>query len=174
MNKNTDKILRIVLVGLFMALVCIATLFFKVQIPGGYAHLGNGFIFLAAVVTGNVGGMIAAGFGSALADFLGGYTEWVIPTLIIKCSMGFITAAIMNKDLKKTFYSVRTAIALIVGTIVMVTGYAIATGIYYGYPAGVAAIFPLIMEDLVGIAVFYIIGISLLKTGVFKLITKGR
>ena len=45
--SKTANIKMICLTGMFMALICIATLFFKVPIPLGYAHLGNGFIFLA-------------------------------------------------------------------------------------------------------------------------------
>ena len=92
--SKTANIKMICLTGMFMALICIATLFFKVPIPLGYAHLGNVFIFLAGAFLANPYALIAAGVGSALADLLGGYAEWILPTLIIKCIMGAVIAGI--------------------------------------------------------------------------------
>ena len=96
--SKTANIKMICLTGMFMALICIATLFFKVPIPLGYAHLGNGFIFLAGAFLANPYALIAAGVGSALADLLGGYAEWILPTLIIKCIMGAVIAGIAAKE----------------------------------------------------------------------------
>lgn len=75
--------------AVFMALVCIMTLFFKVPIPLGYAHLGNGIILLSGFLLGNPYAVWIGGIGSAMADLLGGYTEWIFPTLVIKGAMGY-------------------------------------------------------------------------------------
>lgn len=163
MNSKTKELC---LTGLFMALVCVSTLFFKVPIPQGYAHLGNGFIFLAAVFLRNPYAMIASGFGSALADFLGGFGIWILPTLIIKCLMGFLVAAIARKD---TPVNMRTFLAILAGTVEMVVGYTIAGAIIGGsLAAGLASTPGLIAEDIVGIVLFYVIGIALVKSGVAK------
>lgn len=154
---NTKKIC---MVGLFMALICIATLFFKVPIPGGYAHLGNGFIFLAAALLGNTGGMVAAGVGSALADLLGGWYMWIIPTLIIKLIMGLVVALIAPKRLNVK--SPRTAIAVLTGTVVMVAGYFLGGIFLMDTVAASATQIPgLVAEDVVGIVIFYIIALAL-------------
>lgn len=154
------------LTGLFMALICVSTLFFKVPIPLGYAHLGNGFIFLAAVFLGNPQGMIAAGVGSALADLLGGYAEWILPTLIIKCIMGALAAGLASKGNVK---SIRTFAALVISAVEMVAGYTLAGALLYGsIPAGLAQIPGLVAEDVVGIVLFYVIGIVCEQTGVKK------
>ena len=78
MKINREGARIITLTGLFMALICVATLFFKVPIPLGYAHLGTGFIFLAAVFLKNPYAMTATGVGSALADLLGGYAVGIL------------------------------------------------------------------------------------------------
>lgn len=154
------------LTGLFMALICVSTLFFKVSIPLGYAHLGNGFIFLAAVFLGNPQGMIAAGVGSALADLLGGYAEWILPTLIIKCIMGALIAGIAAKGSVK---SPRTFVAVAAGAVEMVAGYTLAGTLLYGSIAtGLAQIPGLVAEGIVGIVLFYVIGIVCEQTGVKK------
>ena len=160
---------RICMVGLFMALICIATLFFKIAIPGGYAHLGNAFIFLAAALLGNAGGLLAAGIGSALADLLGGWYAWIIPTLIIKSLMGFVIAFTAPK--KFSVKSIRTALAVIIGTVVMVSGYFIAGIFLMDTMAASATQIPgLIAEDIVGIVIFYFIGISLEKSKTSEII----
>lgn len=151
---------KVCMIGLFMALICVATLVFKVPIPGGYAHLGNGFIFLAGALLGNVGGLIAAGIGSALADLLGGWYMWIIPTLIIKSVMGFIIAFIAPK--RFTVKSVRTAIAVFAGMTEMTAGYVIA-GIFTmdTFAASLTQVPGLLAEGIVGIVLFYMIGIAL-------------
>ena len=157
MNVKKTDVKKICMIGMYMALICIATLIFKVPIPGGYAHLGNGFIFLAAASLGVYGGAIAAGVGSALADLLGGWYIWILPTLIIKCIMGFVIALIAPK--KPSIKSARTAIALLAGSVVMVGGYFIA-GIFImdTAKASLTQIPGLVAEDLVGILIFYLVG----------------
>lgn len=159
-------------IALFMALVCVSTLFFKIPIPLGYAHLGNGFIFLAAVFLGNPGGMLCAGIGSALADMFGGWYAWMLPTLIIKCLMGFLVSAIAHdKEGNAKILSKRTYLALLVGTVEMVFGYFVAGSILEGnIVAGAAQIPGLLGEDIVGIILFFILGIALEKAGVKRLI----
>ena len=174
MDKKSTKFStnQICSIALFMALVCISTLFFKIPIPLGYAHLGNGFIFLASVFLGNPGGILCAGIGSALADMFGGWYAWILPTFITKSLMGGVVSWIAcDKEGKAKLLSVKTAVALLVGTIVMVFGYFLSGAIMEGsIAAGAAQIPGLVEEDIVGIIVFYILGIALEKAGVYKLI----
>lgn len=74
------------------AFVFITTSIIKIPIPftNGYIHAGDMCIFIAGILLGPFYGGFAAGVGSALADFLGGYAHWVLPTLIIKTLMGMI------------------------------------------------------------------------------------
>lgn len=167
---NTKKVC---MTGLFMALICISTLFFKVPIPGGYAHLGNGFIFLAAALLGNTGGMIASGVGSALADLLGGWYMWILPTLIIKCIMGLVVAFIAPK--KFTIKSPRTFIAIVTGMAEMVAGYFIAGIFLMDTVAASATQIPgLVAEDIVGIVIFYLIGFAMEKSKTAELIQSDK
>ena len=67
-NQNDNRIMNLVLTGLMMCLVMVATMFIKVPIPftQGYVHLGDSMIFLSVLVLGTRNGCIAAGVGSAL------------------------------------------------------------------------------------------------------------
>ena len=147
--SKTANIKMICLTGMFMALICIATLFFKVPIPLGYAHLGNGFIFLAGAFLANPYALIAAGVGSALADLLGGYAEWILPTLIIKCIMGAVIAGIAANG-------------------------KVASILYGSVAAGLSQIPGLTAEGIVGIILFYAVGMICEKTGVKKYFTQVK
>ncbi|QUI24408.1 ECF transporter S component [Vallitalea pronyensis] len=106
--NGTDRLLiKIVYTGLMTALVLIATLFFKVPVPftNGYVHLGDSMIFVAAILLGWKGGAFAAGVGSALADILGGYPHWALPTLIIKILMGAIIGLCVSQKNRKGMYT---------------------------------------------------------------------
>jgi uncharacterized membrane protein len=170
MKKQNTTLLC--MTALFMALVCIATLFFKVPIPLGYAHLGNGFILFGAFIMGNPAAILIGGVGSAMADLLGGFPEWILPTLVIKSCMSYVIAAISDRN---KLYGVRTAVASVVGIVVMVMGYFIAGSIIYGSViTGAAQIPGLVSEGVVGIILFYVMSTAVYKTGVLKMLTVGR
>lgn len=78
--------------ALTTAFVFITTSVIKIPIPftNGYIHAGDTAIFLGGILLGPVHGAVAAGIGSAMADLLGGYAHWALPTLLIKGLMGFI------------------------------------------------------------------------------------
>ena len=146
--------------ALAMALVCLSTMFLQFPIPLGYAHLGNCFILISGVFFGPVTGLLAGGVGSALADLLTGYSQWIIPTLIIKGIMGFAIGYIANRSGRTIdMFKIRTAIAGIAGIIIMVVGYFIGGSILYGsIYTGATQIPGLVMEGIVGIILFYIVG----------------
>ena len=86
----------------------VATYSIKIPVPftQGYIHGGDSMIFLAAMLFGWKIGALAGGIGSSLADLLGGYAHWALPTLLIKSVMGAL-AGWVGKDLKdkKSKYS---------------------------------------------------------------------
>ncbi len=174
----SEKLKQSCLTAMFMALVCIATLFFKVSIPGGYAHLGNGFILLGCVWMGNPEALLIGGVASAMADFLGGYGQWIFPTLIIKGIMGFAIALIANGTGKYTaggIYRLRTAIASAAGIAIMVAGYFLFGIWLMGSAAASLTQIPgLVSEGVVGIVVFYVLGIAFEKAHVTKLLTAQK
>ena len=64
---------EICVAGLMAACVFVATLVPQIPIPLGYAHLGDGALFLAVFFCGRRVGIFAGAFGSALADLAGGF-----------------------------------------------------------------------------------------------------
>ena len=163
---------KICLAAMSVALVCIATMFFKIPIPLGYAHLGNAFILLGCALLGNPYAIMIGGVGSAMADLLGGYGEWILPTLLIKSLMGFVIGFIAcPQGTMAKIHSVRMAVACIFGIAIMVMGYFLAGSVLYGSLAlGIAQIPGLLGEGIIGIVLFYVLGTAFERTRVPQLI----
>ncbi len=162
--------------ALAIALVCISTMFIQIPIPLGYMHLGNCFILLAAVFFGHTTGILAGGIGSALADLLTGFPQWILPTLIIKSLMGLTAAVIVRKpDGSFKMASARTFLGAAAAVAVMVAGYFIGGTILYGnIVTGAAQIPGLALEGIVGIILFYVIGFGFEAAKLPKLLASFR
>ena len=121
MNNKTKLI---VLNGLMIALVCIATMVIQIPIPmtEGYVNIGDSIIFVASILFGPIPGMIAGGLGSALADILTGYSHWALFTLLIKGFEGYVVGIIVRKNTNL----VKNILATLLGVLIMVSGYLLA------------------------------------------------
>ncbi|HHO77259.1 MAG TPA: ECF transporter S component [Deltaproteobacteria bacterium] len=131
------------LLGLFTALVAVSTMIIRVPIPqtNGYMNLGDSMVLLTAIFFGPVGGFIAGGIGSALADILGGYPQWAIWTLIIKGIEAVIVAGlIIVLGIRKEKVSFLLVACLIVATTWMVLGYFLAETFMYDQKAAMAEV----------------------------------
>lgn len=167
--KTNQTVRNLTAAALGTALVCICTRVFQFPIPLGYAHLGNCMILLFAVYFDPWVGACAGGLGSALADLLS-FPEWALPTLIIKCLMGFAAAVIAKKRGQTAkIRSVRTFLAVLSAIVIMVAGYFIGGSILYGSViTGATQIPGLVAEGVVGIVLFYVIAAALEGAGVMK------
>lgn len=152
-SSHSVDVKTMCLTGLFMAIICIATLVIQIKIPLGYAHLGDCMILIAVMLCGTIPGMLAAGIGSALADLISGYAQWAVPTLIIKCIMPLIWAL-----LKK----INIYFAAVVSLIFMVVAYGFAGGILYGsMKLGIASMPGLAIKAAVNLALFIVLNLVL-------------
>ncbi len=122
--KSELRTRRLVITGLFTALVTATTLFPHIPTPTmGYIHAGDAMVLLSGILLGPAFGSFAGGVGSALADLLTGYSTFAPGTLVIKA----LTAA-MAGYLFKTFSrnGNKTPLLILSGTIseaFMVFGY---------------------------------------------------
>lgn len=126
---------RIAYLALLTALAMAFTLAVRIPIPAtnGYINIGDTVVILAATLFDPVFGLIAGGLGSCLADLIGGYPHWILPTFIIKGAEGLIIGLLIHffKKTKITPY-LYVALSGLIGVIIMVAGYFIAGGIMYG------------------------------------------
>ena len=151
MRKNSgDQTLKLAFGGMMAALVFVATYFFKlpVSITQGYIHLGDGFILLGASLLGWAS-VPAAAIGSALADLLGGYTLYILPTFVIK---GLVAAVAVGALRAKRPYWLTVAL-LAVAELVMVAGYFVTEWLLLGYglAAAAGAVAPNLVQGLSGV-----------------------
>lgn len=104
-KKNTfrERLLKLVISGMFAALICVMTMVVEIPVGGdGFVHLGDCFILIAAWVLGPVYGFAAAGIGSAFADQFSGYSHYVPGTFVIKGLMAVVAALIAHAFIKKS------------------------------------------------------------------------
>lgn len=139
MKANSDKTTKIILTGLMMAMIVVATTLFIIPVPfgNGYIHLGDAVIFLSVLILGWKYGAVAAGVGSALADLLIGYAIWAPWTLFIKGAMAVVMGIFILKAMHRNGKHVLGVpvyhlLGMILAGCVMAAGYYVAEGVIYG------------------------------------------
>ena len=131
-NKN-EKILLLVLAGLFAAIVTVSTMLIRIPTPTkGYINLGDCFVNVAGWLLGPLYGGAAAGIGSSLSDLFAGYNVYVVPTLVIKGLMAVVAFAAYKALSKKTPNLVGRIVSAIAAELVMIVGYAAFEAVLYG------------------------------------------
>ena len=136
-SLNTRQIAAI---GVMGALATIATMMFTFPIPAtsGYFNLGDAIVMTTALTFGPIIGALAGGLGSGLADFLGGWYNWVIFTAVIKGAEGYVAGKLAGPTEGRPLQ--KTIIAWIVGGVIMVGGYFIVEVFMYGFSAALVEI----------------------------------
>ena len=165
MNNKTKLI---VLNGLMVAFVCVATMVIQIPVPmtQGYVNIGDSIIFVTSIVFGPIPGMIAGGIGSALADILTGYSYWALFTLIIKGFEGYIVGIIV----KNNSTLIKNILATLSGIIVMVCGYLIAGAFLQGsFIVSLSSVPSNIIQGIISMVIgiplsLYLLNIKYIKT----------
>lgn len=159
------------LTGLFAALITVMTAFIA-HIPtgvnGGYIHLGDSLIFLAAAILPTPYALAAAAIGGGLADLLTA-PVWTAATIPIKM---MITLSFSNK--KSTIVNRRNVFSAILAVLITCGGYFIAELLIFGtqeaglLAAAAASVIPNSIQGAGSAVFFVIIGSFLDKTGFYK------
>ncbi len=123
MKKQRYTLYNIVLASVFSALTALLTLFVKIPMPsgGGYVHLGDSVIFIASCILPTPLAMISSAVGGSIADFLGGFPAYVIPTFIVKALVSLCFTKKEHKILCK-----KNIIGMILASLITIVGYYIA------------------------------------------------
>lgn len=153
-KTGQDAVTDICVTAVFMAAVCMMTFLPRIPIPFGYAHLGDAIIFLMVLFLSKRQAATAAAIGSALADFLGGFPIWIIPTVFIKWGMVEIVfrIAVGNGSTSAVQYW-RTGAAFLVSALWMIIAYAGIGAVLYGSAgAGMLMIPGLAGEGIINVA----------------------
>lgn len=172
MQNNNVK--AITFTGMFAALIFVTT--WALHIPtgfnGGYIHIGDAFIYLAAVMLPPPFAMAASAIGAGLSDFMTpGAAVWILPTVIIKplCCLPFTAKS--DKLLCK-----RNILATLVAGVITILGYGVAGAVITrSIPAAVAEAPFQLIQSTGSAACFVVISVALGRTSLKKLVeVKGK
>ncbi len=161
---------NMVLTALFAGIITIMTAYvchIPIGINGGYLHLGDTFIYLAATILPTPYAVLAAGIGGGLADLLTA-PVWMPATIIIKI---FLALTFSNK--KDKFVCRRNIVSVSISGMVTIVGYALAEGILFGSFAVSAVGLILNAIQAVGSGIlFVVIGLAFDKANLKERIIK--
>ena len=122
---------NMILAGVLAAMVCMATSFLHIPIVGGgYVHLGDTVIYLAAALLPTPYAVAAAAVGAGLADILVA-PVWAPFTIVIKAVMALTFTA-----KKERFLCGRNALATLIAGVIGVAGYYIAEVVIFWASGG--------------------------------------
>ncbi len=153
----------IALLAIFTALTTVATIVFIIPIPStfGYFNLGDALVMISGILLGPIGGFIAGGAGSAMGDLALGYVGYAPFTFFIKGGEGLVVGAISRYSGNKTTLRFWDVIAVLLGSIIMLSGYYIAEVVFLGL-APHAALLELVafnsIQVIAGSAISLIVG----------------
>ena len=127
-KHKSNQTQRLADIGLMAALVFVSSLIsFEIPLAGGEStriHLGNAFCLLAGLITGPVGGGLAAGIGSFLFDLMNPkYIPSAPFTFLFKFAMGFLCGLIAYAHNRKGERVSRNIVAGLTGAFTYVILY---------------------------------------------------
>jgi uncharacterized membrane protein len=120
-------VIKLALSSVFAAVVCVATLAFRVDIPAthGYFNIGETAIYVAALLFGPLVGALSGGAGAAIADLVG-YPEFFIGTLVIKgfegAIVGLLGRRLLTQITERKWRVYTILLAVILGVLLAVLG----------------------------------------------------
>jgi uncharacterized membrane protein len=153
MNPSLRKLIY---TSVMITVVFIATVVIAIPMPLGYINLGDGAIYIASALLGPQLGFLAAAFGSALGDYYLGYLIYMIPTFLVKGTMGLVSGYFFKKN--------HPLKAVVAGCIIMAGGYYLSEAIIYSNLISPLASVPFnLIQGAVGSTVGYLFAVKFRK-----------
>lgn len=152
MSAN-KKLKQMVWAAIFAAAITVTTAYLlHIPLPtGGYVHVGDALIYLAACLLPAPWAMAAGAVGAGLADLLTA-PMWVLPTVIVKA---VICLPFTSKN--ETVFCTRNLIAVFISGLISPTLYAIANVIFTGSLAAFPPQFLGTLVQAVGSGVIFVV-----------------
>lgn len=158
--KTGNKTKKMVMTALFTALVCVATMVIRIPTPGtnGYIHPGDALVILSGVFLGPAYGFLAAGLGSGLADFLGGYLHYVPVTFLIKGLIALGSAMAFQRFPGSVLkQSAGVVIGGVIDILLVAGGYFVYESFLYGAAAALASVPSNVVQGVGGLVLAVIL-----------------
>ncbi|TXT54115.1 MAG: Thiamine transporter HmpT [Candidatus Thorarchaeota archaeon] len=133
-SSTKNSTVYIALLAIFTALTAVITAVVAIPFPttSGYLNIGDMMVMLSGMLLGPVGGLIAGGVGSGMADVALGYLPFAPITLIVKGFEGFIVGLFSLKSKKAQNLTRMDAIGIVLAAIAMLLGYFVFESILFG------------------------------------------
>lgn len=167
-SNSHNRVMQIVLSGLFAAVIFVLTAFMPIPLGHGYANAGDVFVILSGVMLGPWAGIASAGVGSALADLYLGYSVYAPATFVIKGLMAVCAGRVLplKKIRKEKRPLLRCAAACILCEAIMVLGYFLFETVFFGIAVALADVIGNLLQAAFGAAAAIALTMVLLKTRV--------
>lgn len=165
-NKMSEQIKLMCKTAMMAAMVFLGTYFFKIPSPNGYTHLGDCMIFTAVLVLGGKRGALAGGIGAALADLLGGYIFWVVPTFFIKAIMALVMCGFCKTGIGKLRFGWTAGAVL--GGIFQIAAYTVVKIPVFGLEYAITRLPGLIVQTICGVVIAAVIVTVFNESGIIR------
>ena len=147
------KTSKIALVSILTALSVALGYVVKIPTATGILTFLDAGIFFTAFYFGRREGAIVGGLGGFLIDLISGYPHWMIFSLIFHGSQGYFAG----------FKGKWQWLGLVLATLFMVAGYALASAWMNGWGAAIPEIIPNLMQNVVGMTLGFLLCHSVKK-----------
>ena len=152
-NKNDKKTKRLALAGQLCGATLLLTLL-SIPLPSGYGYvnLGDGGVFLCALLLPGGLGALAAGVGAALADLILGWAIYAPVTLLVK-GLTALLAGLALRRAKKAGLPLSLLCCLLVPL-----GYFLYETILLTAPVAAVNVLPNALQAAIGAALGTLVG----------------
>ena len=147
------KTSKIALVSILAASSVVLGYFIKIPTPTGFLTLLDVGVFFTAFYFGSREGAVVGGLAGFLIDLISGYPQWMFFSLIFHGSQGYLAGV------KGTLQW----LGLVLATIFMVAGYALASAWMNGWGAAIPEIIPNLLQNIVGMTLGFLLCHSVKK-----------
>ena len=141
------KTTKIALVSILAASSVVLGYFIKIPTPTGIFTLLDVGVFFTAFYFGSREGAVVGGLAGFLIDLISGYPQWMFFSLIFHGSQGYL-AGVKGKW---------QWLGLVLATIFMVAGYALASAWMNGLGAAIPEIIPNLLQNIVGMTLGFLL-----------------
>ena len=147
------KTTKIALVSILAATSVVLGYFIKIPTPTGFLTLLDVGVFFTAFYFGSREGAVVGGLAGFLIDLISGYPQWMIFSLINHGLQGYFAG----------FKGKWKWLGLVLATLFMVAGYALASAWMNGWGAAIPEIVPNLVQNIVGMTVGFLLCHSVKK-----------
>ena len=144
---------KIALVSILAASSVVLGYFIKIPTPTGIFTLLDVGVFFTAFYFGSREGAVVGGLAGFLIDLISGYPQWMFFSLLNHGFQGYFAG----------FKGKWQWLGLVLATIFMVAGYALASAWMNGWGAAIPEIIPNLLQNIVGMTLGFLLCRSVKK-----------